>query len=40
MGNLNVFPGSYAKIIFDKLNKKDFHNIIEKIYVLVNPMNL
>lgn len=31
MGNLNVFPGSYAKIIFDKLNKKDFHNIIENI---------
>ncbi len=31
MGNLNVSPGYYAKIIFEKINTKEFQKIIEKI---------
>ncbi len=31
MGNLNVSPGNYSKIIFKKINTKEFQKIIEKL---------
>tara|TARA_Y100000389_G_C17370432_1_gene468722 strand:- start:308 stop:1069 length:762 start_codon:yes stop_codon:yes gene_type:complete len=31
MGNLNISPGSYSKIIFEKFNTKEFQNIIKEI---------
>ena len=31
MGNLNIYPGNYAKNIFDILDKNKLHNIIKKI---------
>ena len=31
MGNLNIYPGNYAKNIFDILDKDKLHSIIKKI---------
>lgn len=31
MGNLNIYPGNYAKNIYDVLDKDELHSIVEKI---------